>query len=856
MLVCLLVMNNNYLGMGYFINVQVRMVEIRMIRKSNSDLEGKNLYFSSIINNKLEHNVFQNGKEMQKVTHMTCRRTDSSGEISLVPCIVKHIELRNHNNKHKEILKQPKGRVKNKIESAFLSSFKNHFIGRNFVSFVTHFIPACLHSVLNEDGLLDKYRNYFKNTLLFLYFNPEKQDYAVHHEIIPFMIVCLFFTYLNFFNKHRSKLQNDILESRTIFMECESAKSVSKCGVSNLKMLSAASVEETDDEEIMEKSEEIMENSEEIMENSGFIGNNPKLKLSFEETIFNTSQNRHLVFEVISTFGLASESLRTFNNKGQRAYSSITKEESNLESELRKKERHSRKKKILEHFENLKTKKATGFHKNARNVKPRILKTSLSGKNKKSFHRRKSKRLKKKRNKKKTIIKNNRQKCVDFVPKSEVTGTNKKTNEIESTNEKVVKQPDTNKKKENSQQENYQRILSLVKNKCTVTQYKADERGCEVVLDKPKSVSEKKIPDLLEIRGQTTASGHDALINEISERFSSNLGEKTIESVDKSDKKIIMVEKETKKDLNTNQKKQNELCKEKESLSWFLKLEHNSRPFEIKPLFVYPISQYFERFATFSAWPLDSPVSAIRLCEAGFHYIGISQVVECLTCKIQISEWNKGDIPFEIHQRLSPQCSFLISKEHVVEKNESNVPLVQIKPYTEKPSLYNTDTVEDGIPAGATGYSPDLISHFRTAMNISETPQPEVLGVNQETPAQTDNGIEFDITNCKNPYFATVKARLESFLSWQFHHKQDPRRLVDAGLYCIGRDDIVRCFCCDIGLADWESEDDPWTEHARHSPNCSYLIKERGQEFIDTIQESWRRASIMTKLGSLKCIQQ
>lgn len=33
-----------------------------------------------------------------------------------------------------------------------------------------------------------------------------------------------------------------------------------------------------------------------------------------------------------------------------------------------------------------------------------------------------------------------------------------------------------------------------------------------------------------------------------------------------------------------------------------------------------------------------------------------------------------------------------------------------------------------------------------------------------------------------------------------------------------GRNDDVKCFCCDGGLRCWESGDDPWVEHAKWFP--------------------------------------
>ncbi|XP_040007108.1 putative inhibitor of apoptosis [Xiphias gladius] len=56
-----------------------------------------------------------------------------------------------------------------------------------------------------------------------------------------------------------------------------------------------------------------------------------------------------------------------------------------------------------------------------------------------------------------------------------------------------------------------------------------------------------------------------------------------------------------------------------------------------------------------------------------------------------------------------------------------------------------------------------------------------------------------------------------------------------------GRNDDVKCFCCDGGLRCWESGDDPWVEHAKWFPRCEYLLQEKGQEFVHQIQARFPR---------------
>ena len=58
-----------------------------------------------------------------------------------------------------------------------------------------------------------------------------------------------------------------------------------------------------------------------------------------------------------------------------------------------------------------------------------------------------------------------------------------------------------------------------------------------------------------------------------------------------------------------------------------------------------------------------------------------------------------------------------------------------------------------------------------------------------------------------------------------------------------GEQDIVRCFCCDLGLAEWDAKDNAWREHARHNPKCWFLKSQKGDSYIKDIQFDWKKAS-------------
>lgn len=50
-----------------------------------------------------------------------------------------------------------------------------------------------------------------------------------------------------------------------------------------------------------------------------------------------------------------------------------------------------------------------------------------------------------------------------------------------------------------------------------------------------------------------------------------------------------------------------------------------------------------------------------------------------------------------------------------------------------------------------------------------------------------------------------------------------------------GRNDYTTCFFCDEILCQWDDDDEPWTEHAKWSKNCSYVLLNKGKHFVDQV---------------------
>lgn len=62
--------------------------------------------------------------------------------------------------------------------------------------------------------------------------------------------------------------------------------------------------------------------------------------------------------------------------------------------------------------------------------------------------------------------------------------------------------------------------------------------------------------------------------------------------------------------------------------------------------------------------------------------------------------------------------------------------------------------------------------------------------------------------------------RLKSFENWTGN--VSPIELALAGFHYIGKEDVVRCFECDIQINKWKPGDVPIHDHLKFSPNCSY----------------------------------
>ncbi|NXI67436.1 BIR7B protein, partial [Anseranas semipalmata] len=198
------------------------------------------------------------------------------------------------------------------------------------------------------------------------------------------------------------------------------------------------------------------------------------------------------------------------------------------------------------------------------------------------------------------------------------------------------------------------------------------------------------------------------------------------------------------------------------------------------------------RLRTFSQWPDSSPVSAWDLAKAGFFFVGPGDQVQCFCCGGILKDWEPGDCPIGEHLKFFPFCKFIY---HEAVQDQQLLPL-------------------QGIFDCVDGQFLSLLQRIDNEETVLPN-QPEY------------------------PEMVTEEMRLSTFQNWPQYTEMPPEQLARAGFFYTGQGDVVRCFYCDGGVRNWAFGDDPWREHAKWYPRCEFLLRSRGREFVNSVQESF-----------------
>ncbi|XP_062577399.1 E3 ubiquitin-protein ligase XIAP-like [Saccostrea cucullata] len=145
--------------------------------------------------------------------------------------------------------------------------------------------------------------------------------------------------------------------------------------------------------------------------------------------------------------------------------------------------------------------------------------------------------------------------------------------------------------------------------------------------------------------------------------------------------------------------------------------------------------------------------------------------------------------------------------------------------------------------------------HMRQSCNLSDfgilkRPNQDILG--QECPPMSRS-----VRNTQE-IPQTYTERLATFHNWPPYLRQRPRDLADAGFYYTGCIDCVRCPYCNTFFSEWESNDIPLEEHARHSPDCKFIqqCRQRQQDQDLENQQTTRETVTLDHIKHLDSLKE
>uniref|UniRef100_A0A8C4QH26 RING-type E3 ubiquitin transferase n=1 Tax=Eptatretus burgeri TaxID=7764 RepID=A0A8C4QH26_EPTBU len=289
------------------------------------------------------------------------------------------------------------------------------------------------------------------------------------------------------------------------------------------------------------------------------------------------------------------------------------------------------------------------------------------------------------------------------------------------------------------------------------------------------------------------------------------------------------------------------------------------------------LSQEIYRLGRFVSYPKKSPVFIRNLVRAGFYPTGVNDTVKCFSCGCEIGNLKDNDEILERHKQASPTCSF-VSRVHCTSQEQK----VLTEPPRERVLLQNScqrvfDPVS-GIPTENTGMCSEE-ARLKTFVSWPRQGKPTIeelataglyyVGTDDRTQCFVCKGIlrawnpsdcpidehrrcfpscrfvrGLDVGNIPlvsphAPDKQQFDVRLATFVSWSKKANISASSLASAGFYYTGVADNVKCFFCDGGLRNWEIGDDPWHEHTKWFPRCGFVLQEKGQAYVRTVQSRY-----------------
>ncbi|XP_063417965.1 baculoviral IAP repeat-containing protein 2-like isoform X1 [Mytilus trossulus] len=300
--------------------------------------------------------------------------------------------------------------------------------------------------------------------------------------------------------------------------------------------------------------------------------------------------------------------------------------------------------------------------------------------------------------------------------------------------------------------------------------------------------------------------------------------------------------------------------------------------------YLYPLSRSMSnemmRISSLSTFPRDIDISMTRLARAGFFFTGEGCATKCYSCGTTYDQWKSGDDPSAIHKSISPSCILVNSFGCEIPPLEGDSYLVRTSPKDASTSM-NVGVHDKNLQQSqGTASSPRdaytghkittvnaisvPISHASTENAARNIPNSDITGEtgddiknnSRTNDCQHDYAsLGINIDKPKYPDYAALHVRISSYQGWPSYLDQTPREMAVSGFFFAGYHDYTRCFFCGGGLRNWELGDDPWVEHARWFPQCSFLKQNKGDVFVNDIQRRKQQLSLLAEVSGSRSTQ-
>ena len=249
---------------------------------------------------------------------------------------------------------------------------------------------------------------------------------------------------------------------------------------------------------------------------------------------------------------------------------------------------------------------------------------------------------------------------------------------------------------------------------------------------------------------------------------------------------------------------------------------------------VYPNYETEEsRLNSFVSLPKECPINlsiqANEFSKAGF-FISTTPLVKCFYCNGSLQNLDPIEDPIVEHARWFPKCLYvrqLKGDEYIEQVHERYKDMdngFKNESHKNASIYYEVDNNDGSMVLNR----PPSISEFFE----DDTKSTRVDLLFRDSSSLIKYSLNVTDDKPYNPKFLELNSRLDSFRDWPQYTTEQTKNLSDAGFFYNGIKCVVKCFYCNGKYNNYDTLNNPFVEHAKWYPGCSYIRLLKEAEFV------------------------